>query len=412
MRHDVRVSARERPQVHFTVERGWLNDPCGVVWHEGEYHLFFQYVPDSTQWVPECRWGRATSPDLVAWRFRGSALIPDVNEVGCWSGTAVVADGEVQLFYTRAVDGRLPLGDVVRARPAVDGRWRADPSEPVVRPPDEGVRDFRDPCVLRVDDGWVMVVGASLGDGVAAVIGYSSTDLVGWESTGVVCRRSATEVAPIWTGSLWECPHLFRLGDDWALLVSVWHDGMLVGVAAATGRFERGRFEPAHWQQLTVGDSAYAMASFEDHDGRRCVIAWLRERGDTGAGDSSWAGALSLPYVVSLDADGALALQLHPDVLAARRRMVPLEDACRLTSFEVVFDGADEHAVVGVRAGSTVLFSAAARRVRSLVVDADIVEVSTGDALTAVRVPRGESVRIGIDGHIEAVTCWELSAKV
>jgi L-lactate dehydrogenase complex protein LldG len=82
-----------RPQIHFTVREGWINDPLGLTWHEGEYHLFFQFVPGQTVWGPEQRWGHATSEDLLHWTEGPVALEPGDGDDGVWSGSVVVPPG-------------------------------------------------------------------------------------------------------------------------------------------------------------------------------------------------------------------------------------------------------------------------------------------------------------------------------
>lgn len=349
-----------RPSIHLTADRGWVNDPYGVVWFDDEYHLFFQFVPGATRWQPSCQWGHATSPDLVQWVERAPALVPGPDETGCWSGSSVVVDGELQLFYTRVAGERLGLGQIVRARPvAGTGQWRADPDRPLVSPPlDLGVTHFRDPCVVRHDDHWVMVVGAGLEDRSAAAVHYVSDDLVEWTQTGLLCTRPSTETEGAWTGSVWECPQFFPLGDVWVLVVSVWHEDVLHRVVAATGEYDGRRFTPSRWQAITHGDSAYATSAFLDREGRRCLISWLREGPGFDPDSAVRAGAESLPYVMSLAGDGALHLSLHPDV----ERLLTTPSGEEDGTVRIWSDGD-----------------------LSVVADADIVELCTGDGLTVVR---------------------------
>lgn len=90
-----------RPSFHLSAT-GWLNDPLGLTFHGGQYHLFYQYVPDVPMWDLACRWGHATSPDLVTWTERPVALAPGDGDGGCWSGSVVdPGDGTpAWLFYT------------------------------------------------------------------------------------------------------------------------------------------------------------------------------------------------------------------------------------------------------------------------------------------------------------------------
>lgn len=395
-----------RPDLHFTAAAGWVNDPHGVMWHDGAYHLFFQYVPGSTRWSPACQWGHATSPDLLRWQQVEPALTPDEGETGCWSGASVVSDGELQLLYTRVAGAHLGIGEVVRARPdAALRHWRADPVVPVAGPPpDLDVRHFRDPCVFRHDGRWVMVVGAGLADGTAAALQYTSTDLVAWHYTGVLCRRSRDESDPVWTGSMWECPQFFALGDLWVLVVSVWADDTLYDVVAATGSYDGERFTPQRWQTLTRGDSAYAMTSFVDRAGRRCLLSWLREAADFDPDSATRTGAHSLPLVVTPADGGRLLLQPHPEVEACFGAAVPGGDAVSSTAFEVTLAPAAGPTAVRLVDGETEVFQVELAAGDRMVVDADIVEVITAGSMLAARIPRsGAPVRVLTDGGAEPV---------
>ena len=84
------TSLPDRPEFHFTPTKGWINDPYGLVFHGGVYHLFFQYVPDSVTWASNCHWGHATSRDLVSWVEQDPAIAPGEDDDGIWSGSLAV----------------------------------------------------------------------------------------------------------------------------------------------------------------------------------------------------------------------------------------------------------------------------------------------------------------------------------
>ena len=106
-----------RPRVHLTPEAGWLNDPHGLHFIDGAYHLFFQHVPDSTDWRSGISWGHAVSTDLLHWETQPVALAPGDGDEGCWSGCAVIDDdGRPVLFYTSVWQPDPELGRVRIAR--------------------------------------------------------------------------------------------------------------------------------------------------------------------------------------------------------------------------------------------------------------------------------------------------------
>jgi beta-fructofuranosidase len=289
-----------RPQLHLTAVGGWVNDPLGLTFHDGQYHLFFQHVPSATAWAPGCQWGHATSPDLVRWSERPVALPPGAGDDGCWSGSIAVADdGRPVLFYTSVTVPDVHIGRVRTARP-VDRTWDAWVKQDVVARLPSGVDAvaFRDPYVYRDGGRWRMLVGAGLKDGTATVLGYVSDDLDAWEYDGPLVSRSTHETEPEWTGSLWECPQLFAMGEAQVLLVSVWHAGVLHHVACSVGSVSGGRFTPRTWQRLTYGPCYYAGSAFADEHGRRGLMLWLRDIRDAGG---RWTGALSLPHRLELD---------------------------------------------------------------------------------------------------------------
>ena len=248
------MDARRRPGLHFTPRQGWINDPHGIVWADGCYHLFFQHNPVGTSWGAAVNWGHATSADLVTWDEQRVALAPEPGELGCWSGSVVLSDhGVPTLFYTRVLADAPALGQVARALgdPTLSDR-RREPSESVVVTLPTDVVEFRDPFVWRASDCWRMVAGARLRGGVGAALQYSSADLWEWEYDGIVTQRASSETTGAWTGSMWECPQLFPLDGTWVLLLSVLHDTVLKNVV-------------------------YATTTFLDRDGHRCAMSWLRE---------------------------------------------------------------------------------------------------------------------------------------
>lgn len=312
--------------MHFTPATGWNNDPHGIVFVDGRYHLFFQYNPAGTVWSEACHWGHATSQDLVVWTEQDVALSPEPGEIGCWSGS-VVFDGDTPtILYTRIV-GDWGSGQVALARGSASlDTWRQEPRASVVSGPPPGldVIAFRDPFVWREDTAWRMVIGAGTRSGHAAIVQYSSPDLVDWRYDGVLAQRHTSETEPVWTGKLWECPQLFQVDGTWVLLVSVWNDNVLHHVCYAFGDYD-GSFVPRTWGRFSHGDQLYATSTFVDADGRRCVTSWLREH-DKEPRESDFAGALTVPHVLHVEGD-RLTARHHPNLARhiTERSTTPLD---------------------------------------------------------------------------------------
>jgi beta-fructofuranosidase len=322
-----------RPWLHYAPAQGWVNDPLALTYHDGRYHLFFQYVPGRTAWAPDCRWGHATSDDLLHWETGPVALEPDDHEDGCWSGNLVrPGSGAPTIFYTAVTEPDVQVGRVRTARPLDDGWVRWEQGDTVATlPPDEDAVAFRDPFVYRDGETWRMLVGGGTTDGTAVAWAYSSPDLASWTYEGRAADRHVSEGAPpgvpasgdVWTGSVWECPVLVDLGQGrHALVVSVWEPGTPYYVAYSLCRLDGHRLETGPWRRLTYGPSCYAASTFVDADGRPGLVHWLREVADVEAG---WAGAHSLPQRLSLEGDRLVAVP-HPDLDRLRADPLDLPD--------------------------------------------------------------------------------------
>lgn len=306
-----------RPHFHFTAESGWINDPHGIMFRDGRYHLFYQHVPGSLDWAPNCHWGHASSVDLFSFEHHPHAIAPGEGDDGIWTGS-VVADGDSAVaFYTAISTPDFGIGRVRVARPVDDGWRRWDKGDVVVTAPAGlDLVAYRDPFVIGdADVGWRMFVGAALADGTAAALTYVSADLEAWEYDGVAAQRSSTDTDPVWTGALWECPQIFEVDGRHVLVTSVWQADRLYYAAYAVGRLVAGRFRADTWGRLTWGDSYYAPSFFRDGAGRPALMLWLRGVGDPEAG---WMGAHSVPYVLHLDGDHLVA-EPHPGLTALHR---------------------------------------------------------------------------------------------
>jgi beta-fructofuranosidase len=303
------VSQPRRPRLHFTPTSGWINDPYGVTWHDGQYHLFYQHVPGQVVWSPAQHWGHAVSDDLVHWTERAIVLSPDDQDGGIWSGGVTrTEEGDALMLYTAVQLADPGLGTIRAARPA-DASWNVWRKEgSVVAPPEDlELAAFRDPFVLHDGETWRMIVGAGSADGTALVLTWTSPDLTAWTYGGVLASRPRDAVDPVWTGAAWECPQLFRLDDAWVLVVSVWAEHQTHYEAYAVGDLVEGRFTARTWRRLSYG-AVYAGSTFTDAEGRRCLLHWLCDVADP-RGD--WAGAHSVPHVVHLEGD-RLVGEPHP----------------------------------------------------------------------------------------------------
>jgi beta-fructofuranosidase len=302
---------RHRPRYHFLPPQNWMNDPNGLIFWGGEYHLFYQHNPNGPFWGT-MHWGHAVSPDLVRWRHLPIALAPTPggpDRDGCFSGCAVDDGGVPTLVYT----GVQPEAQCVAT--SADGMvtWQKHPGNPVISGPPEGldVTGFRDPFVWRERDEWRMVVGSGLRGVGGTVLLYRSPDLIGWQYLQPLCTGAAGE-----TGETWECPNFFPLGNRHVLIVS---PVPLRKSLYFVGRYDGARFTPERHGVLDAGGHYYAPLSLLDAAGRRVIFGWLWEgRSDAGSRAAGWAGVQSLPRVLTLGADGDLHTEPLPELSTLR----------------------------------------------------------------------------------------------
>ena len=252
-----------RPVLHFTAETGWINDPHGMAFHNGEYHLFHQYVPDSLVWAPNCHWGHATSPDLCTGHDT-AAIAPGDGDDGIWTGSLVQDGEETRIFYTSVVQPNLGLGRVRLATPDDDNWETWTKGDIVVRPPkDLDLIAFRDPFVIREEDEWRMFVGAATRDGDALALTYTSDDLTTWDYDGVAVPAPRTSPSGL-DGRALGVPADLRgrrtlghgelgLGRRRPALCQLWHRRCRL--------LSRRPLLAADWGQLSFGRSYYARHS-------------------------------------------------------------------------------------------------------------------------------------------------------
>lgn len=282
----IRMDTDERPLFHLTPLVGWMNDPNGFCFYQGQYHLFYQYHPFSRRWGP-MHWGHAISADLLHWTYMPCALAPDTeaDAGGCFSGSAVeMPDGRLMLCYT----GVQPAGTFRRETQAQciavgDGTdFEKSLLNPVIRlahlPKGYSEFDFRDPHIWHREDGTYRMVVANLHEErKGAILLMESQDGLDWRFIGEIDASNKEY------GRMWECPDFFELDGSHVLLVSPqemhareeFHAGF--GTVAILGSFdEKGcRFERTGIQPVDHGLNYYASQTVPAPDGRRIMIGWM-----------------------------------------------------------------------------------------------------------------------------------------
>ena len=319
-------SSSKRPVLHFSAEKNWINDPNGLVFLGGEYHLFFQHNPQGTNWG-NIGWGHAVSSDLIRWRQLPLAL-PATDAAMIYSGS-IVFDGANSSGL--GAMGQAPLVSIYTAHDIAPGgrerqhiaysldkgrTWMDYGSNPVL---DIGLADFRDPKVFwhATTKRWIMVVALAREPSIAV---FGSPNLREWEELSRFQMPARAE-------EVWECPDLFELplpdgkGTAWVLKVDT-HYARGTGASDArylVGAFDGKRFTPSSdrvdW--VDAGTDFYAAASWSNiaqSDGRRIWIAWMNNwRYASKLPTTPWRGMMTIPREVSLQKhDGELVLSQRP----------------------------------------------------------------------------------------------------
>ena len=259
-----------RPQIHFSSRRGWHNDPNGLVFYEGEYHLFYQHNPYEREWG-NMHWGHAVSKDLVHWEELPVALYPDEHGT-MFSGTIVIDYENTAGFNQKNKPAMIavytadnPDRQIQCLAYSLDkGRtWTKYQGNPVIDSKEKwNSKDTRDPKVFwyASNNEWVMVLNERDGHSV-----YTSPDLKTWNYESH-------------TTGFWECPELFELAVDGDPSNTKW---VMYGASGTymLGAFDGKKFTPEAGKYYYATGGLYAAqtyANIPDSDGRRIQIAWGR----------------------------------------------------------------------------------------------------------------------------------------
>ena len=290
-----------RPSYHFTPAYGWMNDPNGMVYKDGEYHLYYQYNPYGSKWG-NMHWGHAVSRDLIHWQhldpaiardtlghiFSGSSVV-DIHNTAGYGKNAIIA------LYTSASDKN---GQIQCMAYSTDnGRtFTKYESNPVLTPFD-GLRDFRDPKVFWYENGkcWYMIVSAD-----KETRFYKSKNLKKWEYVSAFGNGMGQQPCQ------YECPDFFQLpvnGDPnnmkWVMIMNI-NPGCLFGGSATeyfVGDFDGKNFtcadaHEAKW--MDYGKDHYATVTFSNTGNRVLAMTWM----------SNWQYADLTPFKQNRGANG------------------------------------------------------------------------------------------------------------
>ena len=302
-----------RPRFHFTPKQGWMNDPNGMIYLNGQYHLFFQHYPDGTVWGP-MHWGHATSSDLVQWKEQPIALYPD--SIGMiFSGSAVLDKNNtsglgrggiaplVAIFTQHNMPGekagRTDFQNQSIAYSLDEGKtWTKYAGNPVLKTPN--IKDFRDPKVIWHEPTQKWIMNLAVADHVEF---YSSPNLINWTKESEIGKNLFAH------GGVWECPDLLSFNHFgktiWVLLVSMNPGGPNGGSATQyiVGDFDGHEFKPfsTDIKWMDYGPDNYAGVTFSNVGDRKILIGWMSNWNYANVVPTEkWRSAMTVPRELKL----------------------------------------------------------------------------------------------------------------
>lgn len=302
-----------RPQIHFSPKEHWMNDPNGMVFYNGVYHLFFQYYPGASVWGP-MHWGHATSPDLIHWKEQPVALYPD--KIGyIFSGSVVVDSNNTSGFGSKNNPPLIAIftqhdtagehahtttfqNQSIAYSNDAGKTWTKYKDNPVLK--STTIADFRDPKVMWFADEHEWIMTLTVKDHIEF---YSSPDLKNWTKQSEFGKDAGVH------SGVWECPDLFSFNDNdkkvWALTVSIGSGAPNGGSGTQyfLGDFDGKTFSPYNntvkW--IDYGPDDYAGVTWSNTNDRKIFLGWMSNWDYAQLVPTQpWRSAMTLPRNLNL----------------------------------------------------------------------------------------------------------------
>ena len=302
------VNTSLKNKYHLTSPVGWINDPNGFSEFNGQYHLFYQYHPYSSEWGP-MHWGHQTTTDFITWELEDVALAPDTlyDYNGCFSGTALVENGIHYLAYTAVTEvqnqGMAYSYDGVTYKKLdellIDGS---------TLPEGFSNNDFRDPKLFKRNGNYYILVGNKDNNtGLKQVILFKSSNVTGpYEYVNVFYGRTDL-------GGILECPDFVTIDGYDCLIMSPQSirsdndyemqntDSCVYLVGTFSTNTDKFYYTNKQVQEFDKGFSFYAPQTMTTSDGRVILTAWMRSWSEPNLTKlDNWCGAMTLPRELSL----------------------------------------------------------------------------------------------------------------
>ena len=328
------MKGKWRQNLHIEPPEGWMNDPNGLCFFDGLYHVYFQYSPGTPNGESVRRWGHYVSPDLLSWKYKGIVLDADIPEDrdGVFSGCALPSGDHIDFFYTGNVMEDGDYDYVLEGRGAnvihVASSDGSKMSSKKVLLRNSDYPDFcschvRDPKVWIEDGVYKMVLGARTKDDHGCVLLYEGADIDSFE------YKECLTVPDL--GFMWECPDMFMLGDKKFLAFcpqGVAREEFRLQNIFQSGYFNVDGGKLTDFEEFDYGFDFYAPQTFIAPDGRRLIIGWM------GIGDDSytnptielgWQHCLTLPRELTVGSDGKILQNPIRELDSLKKKTKPVD---------------------------------------------------------------------------------------
>lgn len=267
---------------HIRPPKGLLNDPNGLVYYKGVYHVFYQWNQTDTTHQSKS-WGHITTKDFIHWKTYKPALEPGdwYDKDGCYSGSAIVFEGKIYLFYTGNVRGEKGERKSYQCLAVSEDGIHFEKKGPILEHPIKGyTAHVRDPKVWQgKEDNWWMILGAQKENLTGDALIYQSANLVDWTLVGSMLEESIS------LGFMWECPDLLKFADRDIFVFSpqgleaegekynnIYQSGYFTGEFLENGTFVK---DDQPFEELDRGFEFYAPQTFVDDAGRTILYGWV-----------------------------------------------------------------------------------------------------------------------------------------
>lgn len=317
---------------HVLPPYGLLNDPNGLIHYKGLTHIFFQWNPNGNDHSYKC-WGHATTEDLVHYTYHEAALLPEeaYDKNGCYSGSALVHEEKLYLFYTGNVKNEKDERESYQCVAVSEDGFHFEKLGSVISEIKGYTAHVRDPKVFKHEDGlFYMVLGAQKEDLTGDTILFRSEDLLQWEFLGSIMEENLN------LGFMWECPDLINYEDKSVFIFSpqgLEEEGErfknIFQTGYFTGTFQNGKFskDQQGFDEMDRGFEYYAPQSFSYPDGRILSMGWMgtmvKEKEESVPTlKDNWIHHLSVIRELSLSSEGRLIQKPVRELQKARESVM------------------------------------------------------------------------------------------